>query len=372
MALTGACSPLPMRVTESLFADEPVPPSLVPGNYWGRIEALRGRLEGGPGERVMAVDVVFAGASDQRLPARVRAYGQEAGEDEVRTTFTLDAEDARRRWPEDYVGDAAQRSGVALRLHDARYFQNGFAAAEVTFAGTVPTSAVATLVAPQQVPARVAWSARVIPQGLAPVLRLVRRQSFAELAGISATGEADRCDPIAWLGPSGRVLDHHDVLLLLQPWRLADEPGSAPIDVDVADCALLLRVLHPDGRIDHLRVPLALLREGDGLTLARRGDQVAWARRDVWRARLAPTAGASGAWPELGLQLASRRIVYGFDEVVTPSRVGRFLYRALLAPVAVALDILGSTNPVLGTIINWLFAKPQPSPRPYKPSGGNR
>lgn len=366
----GACGAPPMQLTRALFAERTPEPGLVEGRYFCQIENVRGRLQEAPGQRRMAVDVAFPAASEQRLPPHLYAHGdQVANGDVVKATFALDQVESRRRWPEDYApAGATTRTAMGLRLQDARYFRDGTVAAEVTFAGTVSVDAVGSVVpAPAGLPKTMAWQGLGVPTGLAPLLRAARRHAFGRLLGVSASAAHDRCDLVAWIGRDDRLLTHEDVLLLLQPWRALDLQRSLPDD-RLDECALLVRVLHADGRVDYLRVPLPLLREGDDLTLARRGEQIVWSRRDVWRARMQAAAGDTAAWPEAGLQLASTRVAYGFDDLVPAARWPWQVVRTVLAPLAFAGDVLAWTNPVLRALIDSMMEKPQS----FKPADSGR
>lgn len=369
----SSCAAPPMTLTKALFRERPAVPDIVEGHYACDVEAVRGRLDQAPSARAMAVDVTFPEYSEQRLPAHLQAYGStDSASDTVKATFALTPVEGRKRWPEDYARDGATRLGLGLRFQDARYFGDGTAAAEVTFAGTVSRADVARVVRSSHPGAAAsAWQDLAIPQGLAPMLRLVRRHSFGHLLGVTSPGARDRCDLVAWLGSNDEVLAHEDVLLLLQPWRAVELERIPPTDIAFDECALLLRLVHQDGGVHYVRVPLPLLREGDDLALVpREQDQdVGWSRRDVWRAKMQPDAGPTEAWPEAGLRLAATRVPYGFDELDHPSKVPGAILRTVLAPVAFVVDVLGATNPMIQALINWFAPDP---PRPFKPAGGNR
>jgi len=364
-----ACDAPPLTLTRALHRERPPQAQLVDGQFFCDVQAVRGDLAGPPGERALAVDVAFPQVADQNLPPHLQARGtMEAKEDVVRATFALSPADDRKRWPEDYA-EAATRAAFGLRFQDARYFRDGTVAAEVTFSGTVAPGAVAQVVPlPPDLRSAPAWQAAAIPSGLAPLLRLVRRHAFGRLIGATPAAARDRCDPVAWVGPDDHVLRHEDVLLLLQPWQAVDLRRDPPPGLSVDECALLLRLVHVDGSVVYLRVSLPLLREGDDLLLVRLDREVAWSRREVWRARMLAAAGDTAAWPDLGLRLAATRIGYGFDELVPRSDLPAAILRTLLTPLAFAADVLAWHFPPLQY---WLESIANP-PRPFKPGGGNR
>ena len=356
-----------MLLTKALLAPSEATAQLVEGRHACDIQAVRARLEEPPGRRALAVDVAFPEAREQLLPPHLHAYGRsDASTDVVQATFSLSPAEGRRRWPEDFAPGSAVRVGLGLRLQDARYFGDGRPAAEVTFTGEVSADAVVQRV-PGHEPSRGrAWSTNAMPTGLAPALRAVRRHPWAQLAG--ANSDASRCDPVAWLGPLGRTLSHDDVLLLLQPWRSLELGRDAPADVSIEACALLLRLVQRDGRVEYLRVPLPLLYEGDDLSLARQDNQVLWTRREVWRGRILAEPAETAEWPASTLVLARTRIPYGFDELAYPSKVPGAIVRVLLAPFAWSLDLLGWTNPLIQKLLETMV---EPK-KPITPTGSSR
>ncbi len=366
-SLASSCGAPPMLLTKALFAPSEATAHLVEGRHACDIQAVRARLAEPPGGRALAVDVAFAEAREQRLPPHLHAYARsDTSADVVQATFSLSPADSRRRWPEDFAGSSAVRVGLGLRLQDARYFGDGQPAAEVTFTGTVSPDAVLRRAPRAEPSGSRAWSTSAMPSGLAPALRAVRRHPWAQLAG--ENGDASRCDPVAWLGPMDRTLSHDDVLLLLQPWRSLELGRDAPADVSLEACALLLRLVQRDGRVDYLRVPLPLLHEGDDLSLVRQDNQVRWTRREVWRGRILAEPAETAQWPASTLALARTRIPYGFDELTYPSTIPGAIMRALVAPFAWSLDLLGWTNPLIQKLLETMV---EPK-KPITPTGTSR
>jgi hypothetical protein len=358
--LLAACSAPPMTLTKELYRPHESSPVIVPGKFHCDVDAVRARLDEPPAARALAVDVTFPAAVEQQLPPHLQAYARsDQPSDQVSATFALRPADERRRWPEDYVPDAAVRLGLSLRVQDARYFADGEPAAEVIFTGTARADAVAQPVAPGCVPTATAasWPKGPLPTGLAAVMRAVRRHPWAQVLG---RARDTRCDPVAWLGPGDEVLAHEDIVLLLQPWRSVELRRAVPSGLRADDCALLLRLVDRAGQREFCRVPLALLREGDDLVLHARQGGVEWTRREIWRARILADAGETASWPSTHLRLAHTRIPYGFDAVHRPVTWPGGLLRAVLSPLAWTVDLLAWTNPVLQKIIEALVDEPQP------------
>lgn len=369
-----ACGAPPMTLTRRLHRERGSHVHVVESRFVCDIEAVRGRLDEAPAARTLAVDVAFRQASEQQLPPHMATYGaSDANGDALTATLAMTPAVARKRWPEDYLPDAVERQAVGFRFQDARYF-DGTVAAEVTFAGTVrPEAVAAVVVAPPASLAAAPWRGLEIPDGLAPALRSVRRHDFGRLVGVEGAAARDRCDPLAWLGPRDVVLSHEDVLLLLQPWRGLEMGRTVP-DLEVDDCALLLRRVHRDGRTSYLRVALPVLREGDDLTLVRQQAVVAWSRREIWRARMHADAGPTLAWPSPGLHLATARVPYGYDDLQRASELPARILRMLVTPFTFAVDVLAWTNPALRWVVDQIAGEtpPEQPDRQFTPTGGRR
>jgi hypothetical protein len=371
VAVAAGCAAPPMRLTKWLLAD-PEPHRRVglrEDGYWGDVRGVRGQLDAAPGARRLAVDVSFPDRRD--LPSHLRTYGRAGsaeprGDDHVGATFVLAPTHSRRRWPEDYVGREASRGGLALRLHGADYFGDGSVGGEVIFAGRVPRAALATRCRPvvRERDAR-GWDIGSLPAScasLTPLLVAIGRHRWGRLLGIGDAKESLRFDPVAWLGPSDRVLEHDEVAQLLAPWVLSGEPAAA-FEVDA--CGLLLRCTRADGAVEFWRVPLGLLREGDALTLVGGGEYVAWTRREIWTARMQADAGASAAWPDPGLHLASAQVRYTWGDVVPYAGLDR-VFASMLAPISAVIDVVAWTNPILQALVDVVV------PESFKPSQSKR
>lgn len=255
-----------------------------------------------------------------------------------------------------------------LRVTNATYFAQPYANARVRFFGSLPPEAIATVVAPDDLPKSLPAAPIPVSDALfdptARVLRAFVGHDWAALLMPNAPPRRFQTEPIAWLGPDGEVLPQPPVAGIL------DDDGYRPPHPQLERCSLLGRLKDPYGNELWVRVPVPVLLQGDHLQLARDGDRIDWRRSQIWRAIF--VSGPSDATAALDLPLRNRRFAYRWGEEVPPWHLPPALNEAkkiALTPLAVAADILVFGNPYLTNLYRWLTRPTWPPEQPERAPG---
>lgn len=198
-------------------------------------------------------------------------------------------------------------------------------------------------------------------------LKSFKKRDWVNLvAGETGFTERDAV-PLAWLDAEGQVLTGKEM-----HERLITSHLDSATSADLAKYTLLGRLDGAWGDPLYVRVPLAILVQGEKLRLKRIGKKVLWQRTQVWRGELQRGTSSLDAEPldsgktddiamsqmrtrpANSMPLLAHHFVYSYAEEDTNKSVLITLAKYILTPPAVLLDFAARTSVFYVDIVRWM------------------